>query len=95
AVLVALVVLGAPPAAGERLSGVFQDMAKFECRFMNGTEKVRFVQRNICNRVEDARFGSDVGKFVGFSPSGEKQARHWNSDPEGLQYEQADTTTTC
>ncbi|XP_072777319.1 class II histocompatibility antigen, B-L beta chain-like isoform X2 [Taeniopygia guttata] len=48
AVLVALVALGAAPAAGAELSGVFQFLGKFECYFMNGTEKVsnpEFMER--------------------------------------------------
>ncbi|KAM7022168.1 uncharacterized protein M8220_016918 [Acridotheres tristis] len=39
ALLVALVVLGAPPGAGAELSAVFQRMGKCECHFINGTEK--------------------------------------------------------
>ncbi|KAM7020983.1 class II histocompatibility antigen, B-L beta chain-like [Acridotheres tristis] len=82
AVLVALVVLGAPPGAGAELSAVLQGMTKFECHFINGTEKVRYVQRRIYNREEYARFDSDVGLYEGFTPYGEKQARRWNSDPK-------------
>nr|XP_041568703.1 class II histocompatibility antigen, B-L beta chain-like isoform X3 [Taeniopygia guttata] len=41
AVLVALVALGAAPAAGAELSAVFQSLVYHECHFTNGTEKVR------------------------------------------------------
>ncbi|XP_027563100.1 HLA class II histocompatibility antigen, DRB1-9 beta chain-like, partial [Neopelma chrysocephalum] len=82
AVLAVLVVLGAPPAAGEELSGVFQMMRKFECHFINGTERVTYVRKNIYNREQYVHFDSDVGVFVGDTPFGEKVARKWNSDPE-------------
>ncbi|XP_032940016.1 H-2 class II histocompatibility antigen, I-E beta chain-like [Catharus ustulatus] len=89
AVLVALVVLGAPPGAGAELSEVFQEMAKRECHFINGTEKVRFVERHIYNRVEYVRFDSDVGRFVGFTPLGERNARRLNNDPEWIENRRA------
>ncbi|KAM3658054.1 class II histocompatibility antigen, B-L beta chain-like [Ammospiza maritima maritima] len=86
ALLAALVVLGAPPAAGAELSGVFQEMVKSECHFINGTERVRFVKRFIYNREQYVHFDSDVGHFVGDTPYGEEVARHWNSDPEWMEH---------
>ncbi|XP_074386168.1 class II histocompatibility antigen, B-L beta chain-like [Zonotrichia albicollis] len=86
ALLVALVVLGAPPAAGAELSGVFQLMFKCECYFINGTEKVRFVERYIYNREQFVMFDSDVGLHVGFTPYGEGFAGKMNSDPARLEY---------
>ncbi|XP_074385873.1 class II histocompatibility antigen, B-L beta chain-like [Zonotrichia albicollis] len=80
ALLAALVVLGAPPAAGAELSGVFQRMTKSECYFINGTEKVKYVQRSIYNRDQFIMFDSDVGHFVGFTRYGEKLAKRWNSN---------------
>ncbi|KAM6993526.1 DLA class II histocompatibility antigen, DR-1 beta chain-like [Passerculus sandwichensis] len=80
ALLAALVVLGAPPAAGAELSGVFQRMTKSECYFINGTEKVRYVQRSIYNRDQFIMFDSNVEHFVGFTPYGEKLAKRWNSN---------------
>ncbi|XP_066427154.1 class II histocompatibility antigen, B-L beta chain-like [Molothrus aeneus] len=85
ALLVALVVLGAPPAAGAELSGVFQNMHKYECQFINGTEKVRFVARYIYKRDQFLIFDSDVGVYVGFTHYGERWARDRNSDPEWMQ----------
>uniref|UniRef100_A0A8C3UVI4 MHC class II beta chain N-terminal domain-containing protein n=1 Tax=Catharus ustulatus TaxID=91951 RepID=A0A8C3UVI4_CATUS len=68
---------------------VFQEMAKRECHFINGTEKVRFVERHIYNRVEYVRFDSDVGRFVGFTPLGERNARRLNNDPEWIENRRA------
>ncbi|NWR45993.1 HB2L protein, partial [Regulus satrapa] len=86
ALLVALVVLGAPPAAGSERSGVFQEMVKSECHFINGTDRMRFVKRFIYNREQYVHFDSNLGHFVGDTPYGEKVARHWNSDPEWMEY---------
>ncbi|XP_032533023.1 class II histocompatibility antigen, B-L beta chain-like [Chiroxiphia lanceolata] len=95
AVLAVLVLLGAPPAAGEELSGLFQEMGKHECLFINGTERVRNVYRQIYNREQYAHFDSDVGVFVGDTPYGEIQARYWNSKQELLEYFRAGVDTYC
>ncbi|XP_074386124.1 class II histocompatibility antigen, B-L beta chain-like isoform X6 [Zonotrichia albicollis] len=89
ALLVALVVLGAPSAAGAELSGVFQWMHKADCLFINGTENVRLVVRFIYNREQFVTFDSDVGHFVGFTPLGEKNAKKWNSDPAVMEFMRA------
>ncbi|XP_032533028.1 class II histocompatibility antigen, B-L beta chain-like isoform X4 [Chiroxiphia lanceolata] len=95
AVLAVLVLLGAPPAAGEELSGVFQEMVKAECHFINGTEQVRFVERYIYNREQYVHFDSDVGVYVGDTPYGEIQARYRNSKPEILEYKRAQVDRYC
>ncbi|XP_066427306.1 class II histocompatibility antigen, B-L beta chain-like [Molothrus aeneus] len=95
ALLVALVVLGAPPAAGAELSGVFQEMTTFECYFINGTEKVRYVERYIYNRLQFAMFDSDVGHFVGFTLYGERNAKRWNSDPAIMEYKRGEVDRLC
>ncbi|XP_030921637.1 HLA class II histocompatibility antigen, DRB1-10 beta chain-like [Geospiza fortis] len=95
ALLVALVALGAPPAAGAELSGVFQEMTTFECHFINGTEKVRLVERYIYNRQPYAVFDSDVGHYVGFTPFGERVAKHWNSDPAKLENRRTSVDWYC
>ncbi|NXF14041.1 HB2J protein, partial [Smithornis capensis] len=95
AVLVALVVLGAPPAAGGELSGVFQEMMKSECYFIDGTDRVKFVERQIYNREQQVHFDSDVGNFVGDTPFGEIQARYWNSLLERLEYNRAEVDNFC
>ncbi|XP_030825725.1 class II histocompatibility antigen, B-L beta chain-like [Camarhynchus parvulus] len=95
ALLVALVALGAPPAAGAELSGVFQFLGTSECHFINGTEKVRYVQRYIYNRQQFLMFDSDVGHFVGFTPFGEMNAKRLNSDPEWMEYRRTQVDTYC
>nr|XP_054507015.1 class II histocompatibility antigen, B-L beta chain-like [Agelaius phoeniceus] len=95
ALLVALVVLGAPAAAGAELSGVFQLMFFCECHFINGTEKVKFVERRIYNRLQYTMFDSDVGHYVGFTPPGERNARYLNSHPEWMEYKRGQVDTYC
>ncbi|KAM3658050.1 H-2 class II histocompatibility antigen, I-E beta chain-like [Ammospiza maritima maritima] len=95
ALLVALVVLGAPPGAGAELSKVFLYMGTHECYFINGTEKVRFVQRYIYNGETYVVFESDVGVHVGFTPYGEKFAREMNSDPKWMEEQRTTVDWYC
>ncbi|XP_064496749.1 LOW QUALITY PROTEIN: class II histocompatibility antigen, B-L beta chain-like [Pseudopipra pipra] len=95
AVLAVLVMLGAPPAAGEELSGVFQHMAKCECHFINGTERVRFVQRFVYNREQFMHFDSDVRVFVGDTPYGEMLASYGNRNQEWMEYIRAGVDRYC
>ncbi|XP_027563048.1 class II histocompatibility antigen, B-L beta chain-like, partial [Neopelma chrysocephalum] len=74
---------------------VFQLMAKAECHFINGTERVRFVARGIYNREQQLHFDSDVGVFVGDTPFGESWARHVNSDPELMELRRSDVDRFC
>ncbi|NXA81506.1 HB2J protein, partial [Thryothorus ludovicianus] len=77
---------GASPELCPAHPGVFQEFTRKECHFMNGTEKVRFVDRYIYNRQQYAHFDSDVGHYVGDTPFGEKHAQYLNSKPEILEY---------
>uniref|UniRef100_A0A8D2MQ70 Ig-like domain-containing protein n=1 Tax=Zonotrichia albicollis TaxID=44394 RepID=A0A8D2MQ70_ZONAL len=77
---------GAPSDLCPAHIGVFQEMVKSECHFINGTERVRFVKRFIYNRQQYVHFDSDVGHFVGDTPYGEEVARYWNSDPEWMEH---------
>ncbi|NXM90415.1 HB2L protein, partial [Oenanthe oenanthe] len=68
---------------------------KFECHFINGTEKVRFVSRLIYNREQQLHFDSDVGVFVGDTPYGERAARYKNSLTEFMEYTRATVDWYC
>uniref|UniRef100_A0A8D0KT36 Ig-like domain-containing protein n=1 Tax=Strix occidentalis caurina TaxID=311401 RepID=A0A8D0KT36_STROC len=96
AVLVALVVLGAHAAAAqEQPLGVFLEMNEAECQYLNGTKRVRFVERYIYNREEYAHFDSDLGLYVANTPLGELQAQYRNSQPDTLEYERGEVDTFC
>ncbi|XP_058678633.1 class II histocompatibility antigen, B-L beta chain-like [Ammospiza caudacuta] len=74
---------------------MFQNMQKAECRFINGTEKMRYIQRYIYNRQQYRMFDSDVGHFVGFTRYGEGFARYVNSVPATLEYVRTAVDTIC
>ncbi|NXR80241.1 HB2D protein, partial [Pycnonotus jocosus] len=86
---------GALPGLCPAHSGVFQYLGKSECHFINGTEKVRFVERHIYNREQFLMFDSDVGHFVGFTPYGEMNARNLNSQSEWMEYMRAEVDRHC
>uniref|UniRef100_A0A8C6XQ00 MHC class II beta chain N-terminal domain-containing protein n=1 Tax=Naja naja TaxID=35670 RepID=A0A8C6XQ00_NAJNA len=59
---------------------------KAECLFLNGTQRVRFLDRYIYDRQEFARFDSDLGKHVAVTELGKVDADDWNRDEQWLQY---------
>nr|BAF43041.1 MHC class II beta chain [Coturnix japonica] len=86
AVLVALLALGARSAYGTRPSAFFYLSQRPECHFLNGTQRVRYVERYIYNRQQYTHFDSDVGKFVADTTLGERSAEYWNSQTEIMEY---------
>nr|ABU89002.1 MHC class II beta [Gallus gallus] len=95
AVLVALLALGARPAAGTRPSAFFFYGVIFECQFLNGTERVRYLERQIYNRQQTSHFDSDVGKYVADTPLDGYQVEIWNSDAEILEDLRDSVDTYC
>ncbi|NWY34341.1 HB2L protein, partial [Pheucticus melanocephalus] len=83
------------PELDPALTGVFLDMYKAECHFINGTEKVRFVVRYIYNRLQFMHFDSDVGYYVGDTSFGEISAKRANSDPPRLENSRAAVDWLC
>ena len=75
--------------------GIFLEMNEAECQYLNGTKRVRFVERYIYNREEYAHFDSDLGLYVANTPLGELQAQYWNSQPDTLEYERGEVDTFC
>ncbi|NXN71310.1 2B1D protein, partial [Himantopus himantopus] len=76
-------------------TGFFQELALSECQYLNGTERVRFVDRYIYNREQYVHFDSDVGHFVADTPLGTSTAKYWNSQPDVLEDERAAVDTFC
>ncbi|NXA99819.1 HB2J protein, partial [Cnemophilus loriae] len=66
-----------------------------DCHFINGTEKVRLVERHSYNRQQFVMFDSEVGRYVGFDRYGEEQARYWNSNPVIVEQRRAEVDTVC
>ncbi|XP_063147218.1 H-2 class II histocompatibility antigen, E-S beta chain-like [Candoia aspera] len=67
----------------------FLHQDKAECRFLNGTQRVRFLYRQFYDRQEFVRFDSDLGKFVAVTELGQPAADYWNSDKSILQYQRS------
>lgn len=61
-------------------------MLKSGCHFINGTERVRLVQRNIYKWEQLLHLGGDRGLYVGDTSSGENVARYWNSNLEWMEH---------
>uniref|UniRef100_A0A803V326 Ig-like domain-containing protein n=1 Tax=Ficedula albicollis TaxID=59894 RepID=A0A803V326_FICAL len=73
---------GSPPDLYPAHTGLFQEVVKSEGHFINGTDCVRLVERNISNREQFLHFGSDVGLY-------------WNSDPEWMEHRWAAENRHC
>ncbi|XP_063147276.1 H-2 class II histocompatibility antigen, E-S beta chain-like [Candoia aspera] len=73
----------------------FLHQVKWECRFLNGTQRVRYLERGIYDRQETDRFDSDLGKFVAVTALGQPDADYWNSDKALLQYKRAAVDRFC
>uniref|UniRef100_A0A8C3CIU7 MHC class II beta chain N-terminal domain-containing protein n=1 Tax=Cairina moschata TaxID=8855 RepID=A0A8C3CIU7_CAIMO len=75
--------------------GFFQFMPVFECHYLNGTKRVKYLQRVIYNRQQNVHFDSDVGHFVADTELGKPDADYWNSLPGKLEDERASVDTYC
>ncbi|NXG54029.1 2B19 protein, partial [Psilopogon haemacephalus] len=74
---------------------VFLEMFKAECYFLNGTEQVRYLARDIYNREQFVHFDSDLGVHVADTPLGERQADFLNSQEDFLERRRAEVDTFC
>ncbi|XP_015684801.1 DLA class II histocompatibility antigen, DR-1 beta chain-like, partial [Protobothrops mucrosquamatus] len=73
----------------------FLYQGKCECRFLNGTRRVRYLQRYIYDRQEYLRFDSDRGEFEAVTALGKVTAQAWNRDKHKLQYRKAKVNRFC
>ncbi|XP_039887303.1 H-2 class II histocompatibility antigen, I-E beta chain-like isoform X2 [Simochromis diagramma] len=66
------------------------------CDF-NSTElkDIKYIRAYYYNKIEYARFDSDVGKFVGYTDFGVKQAKYFNSHPGRLAAARAEKERYC
>ncbi|XP_049620668.1 DLA class II histocompatibility antigen, DR-1 beta chain-like isoform X2 [Suncus etruscus] len=92
---VILMLLSPSLALARDTSPHFLEMAKSECHFSNGTERVRFLQRYFYNGAELARFDSDVGEFRAVTELGRPEAESWNSQKDILEDNRAAVDTYC
>ncbi|XP_070792298.1 H-2 class II histocompatibility antigen, E-S beta chain-like [Pituophis catenifer annectens] len=80
---------------GKETPAHFLTQWKFECRFLNGTQRVRYLYRNFYDRQEFVRFDSDLGKYVAVTEFGKGTADAWNRDEVELQYRKASVDRFC
>ncbi|XP_026547654.1 HLA class II histocompatibility antigen, DRB1-4 beta chain-like, partial [Notechis scutatus] len=73
----------------------FLYQVKDECHFLNGTQRVRFLDRYFYDRQEFVRFDSDLGKHVAVTELGEPSADYWNSDEQWMQYQKTEVDRFC
>ncbi|XP_026582006.1 HLA class II histocompatibility antigen, DRB1-15 beta chain-like, partial [Pseudonaja textilis] len=77
------------------LAAHFLLQEKSECIFLNGTQRVRLLDRFFYDRQEYVRFDSDLGKFVAVTALGEADADYWNGDKQIIQYRKAAVDFFC
>ncbi|ETE56315.1 hypothetical protein L345_17974, partial [Ophiophagus hannah] len=82
-----------PPPKGRETHFLFQ--RKAECCFVNGTQRVRFLDRNIYDQQEFLHFDSDLGKFVAVTEFGKVDADKLNGDKQWLQIMRAQVDRFC
>ncbi|XP_026549187.1 H-2 class II histocompatibility antigen, I-E beta chain-like [Notechis scutatus] len=68
---------------------------KSECLFLNGTQRVQYLFKEMYDRQEFVRFDSDFGKFVAVTAFGKADADIWNSNEQIMQYQKAAVDFFC
>ncbi|XP_050776294.1 HLA class II histocompatibility antigen, DR beta 5 chain-like [Gopherus flavomarginatus] len=73
----------------------FLYQTKHECYFTNGTERVRYLYRDIYNGRQDVHFDSELGVYVADTELGRPDAEFWNKNPAILADRRAAVDTFC
>ncbi|XP_045651514.1 DLA class II histocompatibility antigen, DR-1 beta chain-like [Ursus americanus] len=95
ALMVILMMLSPPLAWATDTPPHFLEQLKFECHFTNGTERVRYLVRDIYNGQENVRFDSDVGEFRAVTELGRPDAEYWNPQKDIMEQTRAAVDTYC
>ncbi|XP_039200358.1 DLA class II histocompatibility antigen, DR-1 beta chain-like [Crotalus tigris] len=80
---------------GKETPAHFLYQHKVECGFLNGTRRVRFLERYIYDREEYLRFDSARGEFEAVTALGKATAEAWNRDKHELQYQKTGVDAFC
>ncbi|XP_069800272.1 H-2 class II histocompatibility antigen, E-S beta chain-like [Dendropsophus ebraccatus] len=67
----------------------------FECHYVNGTQRVRYLERYFYNQEEYVYFDSDVGKFIAKTELGKPDADGWNSNKDIIDDARSAVETYC
>nr|AHC31354.1 MHC class II antigen beta chain 2 [Andrias davidianus] len=95
ALLVTLAGLGTQITHCRDTPADFVTQAKSECHFLDGTERVRFLERYSYNQEELVYFDSDVGRYVPKTELGKPAADQWNNNPAILEQKRANVERYC
>lgn len=78
------------------VSDGYECYSSTRCLF-NSTElqDIEFIRSYYYNKIEFVRFSSDVGRFVGYTEFGIKEAEYWNKDQAILAQMRAQKETYC
>ncbi|KAK9405276.1 DLA class II histocompatibility antigen DR-1 beta chain-like [Crotalus adamanteus] len=68
---------------------------KAECHFSNGTQRVRYLEREFYDRQEYAHFDSARGEFVAITEFAQHDVDWWNGDKQRLQIAKAQVDAFC
>ncbi|XP_058028336.1 H-2 class II histocompatibility antigen, E-S beta chain-like [Ahaetulla prasina] len=80
---------------GKETPAHFLHQRKSECRFFNGTQRVRYLDRYFYDRQEYLRFDSDRGEVEAVTEFGKVDADYWNRDKQLLQIKKATVDRFC
>lgn len=73
----------------------FLEQLKSECHFYNGTQRVRYLLRDIYNQEEVVRFDSDVGEYRAVTELGRPDAKYFNKQKEILEQRRSSVNRFC
>ncbi|XP_076010957.1 rano class II histocompatibility antigen, A beta chain-like [Genypterus blacodes] len=74
----------------------FRNLVLERCVFNSSDLKdIEYIYSAYYNKVEFARFSSSVGKFVGYTVFGMKQAENWNNNPSQLAQKRHEKERYC
>lgn len=73
----------------------FVEAGTLECHYVNGTQRVRFLDRYSYNQQENVYFDSDVGYFIGKTEFGRYQADYFNKNKDLIEQEKSAVETFC
>ncbi|KAK9405156.1 HLA class II histocompatibility antigen DRB1-15 beta chain-like [Crotalus adamanteus] len=80
---------------GKETPAHFLYQTKHECHFLNGTRRVRLLDRYFYDREEYLRFDSARGEFEAVTALGKGDAEAFNRDKRLLQYQKTGVDPFC
>ncbi|XP_053360648.1 H-2 class II histocompatibility antigen, E-S beta chain-like [Clarias gariepinus] len=69
---------------------------EFQCRYSSeDLHDMEFIEEHIYNKLMDVQFNSTLGKYIGYTEEGVRQAAEWNKDTADLASRKAQAETVC